>query len=32
MKVCEENQYGLYTELAKKAAEDISALDSYRQP
>lgn len=30
--VCVRNEYGLYTELARKAAEDISNLDSYRQP
>ena len=30
--VCEKYEYGLYTELAKKAAEDISSLDAYRQP
>lgn len=30
--VCEAHQYGLYTQLAKRAAEDISSLDAYRQP
>ena len=29
--VCEEHQYGLYTELAKKAREESNALNEYRQ-
>ena len=28
---CEEHEYGLYTDLAKKAREEISSLRSYRQ-
>ena len=30
--LCEKYQYGLYTKLAKEAAEDISSLNTYRQP
>ena len=30
--LCEEYQYGLYTELAKKAAENFSSIEDYRQP
>ena len=30
--LCETYEYGLYTELAKAAAKDASALDEYRQP
>ena len=31
MEVCEAHQYGLYTELAKKAREEVEALKDYRQ-
>ena len=30
--LCEEYQYGLYTKLAKEAAENSSSLSAYRQP
>ena len=29
--VCEEHEYGLYTELARKAKEDPDSLNDYRQ-
>jgi hypothetical protein len=28
---CEEHEYGLYTELAKKAKADAEAIRAYRQ-
>ena len=31
MEVCEAHQYGLYTEYAKKAREEVDALKDYRQ-
>ena len=30
--ICEEFHYGMYTKLAKQAAEDVNSLSSYRQP
>ena len=31
MELCEEHEYGLYTELAREAAKDINSLKTYRQ-